>query len=490
MLPSKCLRTPANGEFLISTKGDIALGHYVVGGKQGLYQYFDELYKDAPLKFEGKLTDFTNRIRSALKRCGITLGLDDLTLSDEGKANLERTRASFCGLDNKPSIADMKSAIAVLGDNLRRSIPNSSSMIHLNKSGAAKADIMQLLGMRGFLLRPGGGETSCPILSNICDGLGPLEYFNSCHGSRYGLADKGLSTAAAGELTNILVQALQDMFIGEDDCRTTEGLYFDVNLEPKHRIVNRTLAEDIDNNSAGTIIDDAMAEEICAANQWVKLRSPVFCKSELGICKKCYGLDLATGNLPPTGYPIGLIAAQSIGEPGTQLTLRSFHTGGAGDSGVGIADAREVFAAKKVEYQPVSATTTTIPHTPNKMVWSTTNDPNEKFAVYKNGNSPAAQEIFKQYGKFAAAEYLLFSMQKIYSSSANIADHHFELVIRKMLSGKKIRGLIKIGGSDPGALARLAFRNFPTVLLNAAVHRDIDYLCGVKEKTISGRIIE
>ena len=369
---------------------------------------------------------------------------------------------------------------------------------------------MQLLGMRSYPLKPGGREVPCPILSNIFEGLSPLEYFNSCHGSRYGLADKGLTTAVAGGLTNVLVQAVQDIFVTQKDCETDEGLYFSdfkdtdagkILLE--ERIINRYLAEGITIDgevvAKGTLIATSeLASRISKNADWVKIRSPIFCRSKEGICQKCYGLDLSTGHPPHIGdYPAGIVAAQSIGEPGTQLALRSFHTGGVSGSGIGadIETAIRIFSASYVENMPqYSMDAAKKITTPNKMHWHIISDQDinklpKQYPVLMKPDQSAVKYIFKNYKTAAAAEYILHVLQRVYNSSAKIKDHHFEIVIRKMLSIGKIRGIITVGRQDPGFLARLAFRSLSKVLMEAALAKEKDDLKGLKERIIAGKII-
>ena len=538
MLPSKCLRSPASGELLISQKVDIGLGCYFLksddisswldlkhasGISQKddgpvtadvLHGYLEGSYINNGSRFEEGLESLTEKIRPVLNGHGITIGLDDFSVTPETKDVITRAKESIYENVATPSGIDVSRHNHDELDNIKRKLselpaevlPPTSSLRDLIHSRSMRIDLMQLVGMRSYQSRPGGEEVSCPILSNIFEGLSPLEYFNSCHGARYGLADKGLSTAVAGELTNILVQAVQDVFITEDDCGTERGLYLshfvdaDAGRIPlKDRIINRCLAEDIAISNEliekGTIIDDPKTAELISINKnWIKIRSPIFCEGKEGVCKKCYGYDLSTGKPPLDGYPAGIVASQSIGEPGTQLALKTFHGGGAAGSGigVGIRAARKIFSATYKERVP-GHTITTPSKTPNNMSWFVIDDqdPN-KLPQYPALNDPegsAAKEIFRVYGKNAAAEYLLFALQRVYNSSATIRDHHFEIVIRKMLSRGVIRGIVAVGNQDPGFLAKLSFRQLPKVLMEAAIAKATDELNGLKEKTIAGQKI-
>ena len=220
-------------------------------------------------------------------------------------------------------------------------------MAHSGARGSA-AQIKQLAGMRGLMAKPSGEIIETPIISNFKEGLTVLEYFNSTHGARKGLADTALKTANSGYLTRRLVDVAQDCIITEEDCGTTEGLTAravieggDV-IEPlAERILGRTAAVDVLDPltgemliAAGELIDEASAERIETAGiDTVKIRSVLTCQSGFGVCGKCYGRDLARGTPVNVGEAVGVIAAQSIGEPGTQLTMRTFHIGGAAQRG-------------------------------------------------------------------------------------------------------------------------------------------------------------
>jgi DNA-directed RNA polymerase subunit beta' len=216
-------------------------------------------------------------------------------------------------------------------------------MAHSGARGSA-AQIKQLAGMRGLMAKPSGEIIETPIISNFKEGLSVLEYFNSTHGARKGLADTALKTANSGYLTRRLVDVAQDCIITEDDCGTKEGLSMvpvieggDVIEELSERIVGRHAAIDIvDPQSnkvivkAGELIDEDAVEVVNAAGiDNVRVRSVLTCRSVNGVCARCYGRDLARGTPVNMGEAVGVIAAQSIGEPGTQLTMRTFHIGGA-----------------------------------------------------------------------------------------------------------------------------------------------------------------
>ncbi|MEI9963513.1 MAG: DNA-directed RNA polymerase subunit beta' [Caulobacteraceae bacterium] len=220
---------------------------------------------------------------------------------------------------------------------------NSIYMMAHSGARGSQAQMKQLGGMRGLMAKPSGEIIETPIISNFKEGLTVLEYFNSTHGARKGLADTALKTANSGYLTRRLVDVAQDCIVTEEDCGTSRGITLravveggDVLVSLGQRILGRVTAEDIKDPGTGEIIipadtylDEALIEEVeAAAVQSVKVRSVLVCEAKVGICGACYGRDLARGTRVNIGEAVGVIAAQSIGEPGTQLTMRTFHIGG------------------------------------------------------------------------------------------------------------------------------------------------------------------
>ncbi len=216
-------------------------------------------------------------------------------------------------------------------------------MAHSGARGSA-AQIRQLAGMRGLMAKPSGEIIETPIIANFKEGLSVLEYFNSTHGARKGLADTALKTANSGYLTRRLVDVAQDCIIITEDCGTKEGLTMRAVVEGgsvvvalSDRVLGRTAAEDIKDPiagkvvvKAGTLIEEPDVDAIERAGlESVRIRSVLTCQAQIGVCGKCYGRDLARGTPVNIGEAVGVIAAQSIGEPGTQLTMRTFHIGGA-----------------------------------------------------------------------------------------------------------------------------------------------------------------
>ena len=229
--------------------------------------------------------------------------------------------------------------------------PSFNSIFMMADSGArgSAAQIRQLAGMRGLMAKPDGSIIETPITANFREGLNVLQYFISTHGARKGLADTALKTANSGYLTRRLVDVAQDLVVSEVDCGTKEGVVIrpiieggDITVQLSERVLGRVLVEDavspINKNyilKAGTLIDEKISQELDINGiDEVKVRTAITCELKYGVCSMCYGRDLARGHLVNIGESVGVMAAQSIGEPGTQLTMRTFHIGGAASGSV------------------------------------------------------------------------------------------------------------------------------------------------------------
>ncbi len=268
---------------------------------------------------------------------------------------------------------------------------NSVYMMADSGARGSPAQIRQLAGMRGLMAKPDGSIIETPIVANFREGLNVLQYFTSTHGARKGLADTALKTANSGYLTRRLVDVAQDLVVTEDDCGTDDGLMMaplieggDVVVGLGDRILGRVAATDIIHPSteklvmpAGTLIDETWvkAAEDEGIDE-VKVRSAITCKSRHGICAKCYGRDLGRGHKVNVGEAVGVIAAQSIGEPGTQLTMRTFHIGGAA-SRSSAADSVQVKNSGQIRLQNVK---------------TITRDSGELVAVSRSGSIALADE--------------------------------------------------------------------------------------------------
>ncbi len=325
--------------------------------------------------------------RSATK-AGISIGITDMIIPKEKASQLEKAyreiaevekqyrRGIITDGERKNKVQDIWTHTGEeLANALFRTLEFNDGRKDMNPvfmmvdSGARgnRTQVKQLAGMRGLMAKPSGEIIETPIISNFREGLSVLEYFISTHGARKGLADTALKTADSGYLTRKLVDAAQDVIITQDDCGTINGIIVRPIYEGDEevvslstRIIGRTSCETVKDPvtgqsilKAGQIIDEetAAALEKIGLEQ-LKIRSALTCESRRGICAKCYGRNLATGNIVKLGEAVGIIAAQSIGEPGTQLTMRTFHVGGTASQ----TFKQPIIKAKKRRYGPLQRT--------------------------------------------------------------------------------------------------------------------------------------
>ncbi len=310
---------------------------------------------------------------------GTTIAVADITVPPEKKSLLEEAqnevnstnRAYRRGLltdqeRNERVIEIWQKATKHVGEAVKNYLDPYGNLATMANSGATKGGfgpIAQLAGMRGLMADPAGRIIRLPIQSNFREGLDALEYFISTHGARKGLADTALRTADAGYLTRRLVDVAQDVIVNDVDCGTHEGMYIrrsdDVAGQSfGTRLYGRLTADRVVDAQTGEIVAEAdqildhdLIRKVTSASvEEVKVRSPYACELEHGICQHCYGMDLGRGRLVDLGTAVGIVAAQSIGEPGTQLTLRTFHTGGVvagGDITTGLPRVEELFEARR-----------------------------------------------------------------------------------------------------------------------------------------------
>ncbi|QYJ07071.1 DNA-directed RNA polymerase subunit beta' [Qipengyuania flava] len=339
--------------------------------KKDIADVIDEVYRHTGQKDTVLFADAIMALgfRNAFK-AGISFGKDDMIIPEEKVELVDQTKAlvadyeqqyqdglitqqekynkvidawSRCGDQVADAMMEKIKSRPIDKDGVQAEINSIYMMAHSGARGSP-AQMKQLAGMRGLMAKPSGEIIENPIISNFKEGLNVLEYFNSTHGARKGLADTALKTANSGYLTRRLVDVSQDCTIVVEDCKTENSLDMraivqggSVIASLGERILGRTVAEDIVNAAtdeviapAGTLIDEPMVKAIEDAEvQVAKIRSPLVCEAEQGVCATCYGRDLARGTPVNIGEAVGVIAAQSIGEPGTQLTMRTFHIGGA-----------------------------------------------------------------------------------------------------------------------------------------------------------------
>ena len=362
-------------------------------------------------------------------------------------------------------------------------------------SGArgSKSQIKQLAGMRGLMASPSGKILELPIRASFREGLDVLEYFMSTHGARKGNADTALKTADSGYLTRRLVDVSQDVVVREEDCGTNNGIYVQEIKEGteaveslEERITGRYVAEDVMDPSTGEVlvkaneyVDPKLADKVVKSGiKKVKIRSVFTCKCKNGVCAKCYGMDLATASKINIGEAVGIVAAQSIGEPGTQLTMRTFHTGGVAtgaDITQGLPRVEELFEARKPKglaiISEIDGTVRREETKKKRVVYVTGADGEEKSYDIPFGSrirvndgdqveagdeitegSVNPHDIMAIKGVDGARKYLLSEVQKVYRlQGVDINDKHLEVVVRQMTRKVKV---LESGDTDllPGVM--------------------------------------
>ena len=355
-----------------------------------------------------------------------------------------------------------------------QSFPKENSVFQIidAKARGSWLQPIQMAGMKGMVVSPSGEIIELPILHSYRDGFTCLEYFISCHGARKGVTDKALSTAVAGYLTRRLIDVAHHVIIREKDCKDTKGIEIskkeaeEIFQDFEMKIAGRISLEDIPSIvKKGEIIDWEKAKKIAKNEKItsVRVRSPISCKFKNGVCQKCYGWDLGRNKLVELGEAVGIVAAQSIGEPGVQLTLRAFHVGGVVGAGYmisGLPRLNEIFEArvpfgkaiispiegkvKKVESEKIileekkSKKILEFSFLPGKKVFVKEGDRVKPGMVLTEGPLDS-KEMYKFYGKNDTLKYLLKETQKIYlSQGALIHDKHIEVILKLMFSKARI----------------------------------------------------
>ena len=496
-------------------------------GEGGLKAYFEEQELTAPFnkKFLGNIiaevfnrfsiTD-TSMMLDRMKdlgfkfssKAGITVGVSDIVvlpdkqqILDEHEKLVERVSKQF----NRGLITEDERYNAVveiwtdakdqIQGELMQSLEKTNPIFMMSDSGARgnASNFTQLAGMRGLMAAPSGKIIELPITSSFREGLTVLEYFISTHGARKGLADTALKTADSGYLTRRLVDVAQDVIVREEDCGTDRGLLVsDIKegtemIEPfVERIEGRYSKETIRHPETNEIIirpDELITPEIAkkitdAGIEKMYIRSAFTCNTRHGVCEKCYGKNLATGEKVEVGEAVGTIAAQSIGEPGTQLTMRTFHTGGVAGSDItqGLPRIQEIFEARNPKGQAViteiEGVVEDIKLAKDRQQEIVIKGANETRSYLASGTSRIKVEIGQSVergevltegsiepknflavaGLNATESYLLKEVQKVYRmQGVEIDDKHVEVMVRQML--RKVR-IIEAGDTKllPGSL--------------------------------------
>jgi DNA-directed RNA polymerase subunit beta' len=454
-----------------------------------------------------KISSIINKIKKFgfqyATHSGITWGIDEVVVpegkgevikaaKDKSKKILEQYNDGLLSKEEKRRM-NIEVWIGAKND-IEKQIPDTlkkdGSVYDMWKSGARGSigQVTQMSGMVGLMQNTKGETIEFPIVASMKEGLTPIEYFVTTHGSRKGLADTALQTAKAGYLTRRLFDVAQDAIITEKDCGTKDGVIINkisasgLEISIAKNVKGRILAEDIKDTKGsvlvkkGTLLTPEEAkkvEDTGVESVWV--RSPMVCKTKRGICQGCYGVDMTTGEMVAIGEAVGTIAAQAIGEPGTQLTMRTFHTGGTasvgGDITQGLPRVEEVFEKRSPKNPAIIA------HV-DGVISEITDDGKEKMIILlPEGGEKAAKskknteyplhfrrmalvkvgdavvkgqfltdgsaninDLFKYGGKEKAQEYIISEINRIYElQGASISRKHIEVIIKQMFSRLKVK---------------------------------------------------
>ncbi len=523
---------------------------------------------------------------------GVTVSIADVVRSDDKHEIIERAKAKVDKINKQYQrgliteteryenvISSWNKATDEIKDELAElSKNNYDNPIFMMMNSGARGSISnftQLAGMRGLMARPDGSTVEIPITSSFIEGLTVSEFFLSTHGSRKGSADTALRTADSGYLTRRLVDVAQDIIVKEYDCGSVQGLVVYDLLNDKDNTIIEPLAERILGRFASKrivnpetkeviveagdmITENAVAKITKAGIKRVEIRSILTCKSNNGVCQKCYGRNLATGNLVEKGEAVGIMAAQSIGEPGTQLTMRTFHSGGVahgGDADItqGLPRVEELFEARipkgKATIAEISGKIIGIEEQNGKHLITIENEAgvrehvtnyNMKVRVNVGDTVEAGdkltegvispKELLAVTDPLTAQEYILKEVQKVYKlQGVDISDKHIEIIVKRMINKVRITdsgdtdfvegltvslreftegnkpvilsggvpakgnpimlGITKSSLETDSFLSAASFQETTRVLTDAAIHGKVDYLQGLKENVIIGKLI-
>ncbi|CDQ21646.1 DNA-directed RNA polymerase subunit beta' [Halobacillus karajensis] len=470
-----------------------------------------EIFKRFSISETSKMLDRMKDLGFAYStKAGITVGVSDVVvlpekqeILDESQKKVDKVLKQFRrGLiteeERYDRVIDVWSAAKDdIQNRLMKSLNPRNPIFMMSDSGARgnASNFTQLAGMRGLMANPAGRIIELPIKSSFREGLTVLEYFISTHGARKGLADTALKTADSGYLTRRLVDVAQDVIVREDDCGTDRGLPVSALKEGSEvveplidRLIGRTAFQRVKHPETNVVLaernevisEDRARQIVEAGIEEIVIRTAFTCNTKHGVCKKCYGRNLATGDEVEVGEAVGIIAAQSIGEPGTQLTMRTFHTGGvAGDDITqGLPRIQEIVEARNPKGQAVITEIDGTVHEINEVkekqeiVVQGAVESRSYTAPYgarmkvtvgdevKAGNpltegSIDPKELLTVQGLDGVQEYLLKEVQKVYRmQGVEISDKHVEVMVRQML--RKVR-VLDAGDTDvlPGSLLEI-----------------------------------
>ncbi|MFH1657129.1 MAG: DNA-directed RNA polymerase subunit beta' [bacterium] len=529
-------------------------GHYFIneaidGSKMG--QVIADIVKDyEPAICEEVLDKIKSMGFEYSTISSITWGMDDLIVPEEKPKLMKAAEEKIELIENyyrKGSLSAEEKNTQIIETWQRTkgeieklvplALPKLGPVFSIVNSGSrgSWSQLVQMSGMKGLVINPAGQIIELPIKSSFKEGFNVLEYFISTHGARKGTADTALRTSTAGYLTRRLVDVAHEMIVNKEDCGDTEGL--EVRLEESralsqnfvYKILGRICLEDIEGIiKAGETINEEKADKIIKAGlEKVKVRSPLSCKLPKGVCQKCYGWDFGNNKVVKLGMAVGVVAAQAIGEPGTQLTMRTFHTGGVaggGDITMGLPRVQEIFEMRipptKAEISVVAGKVIDITEEniikikpdlttedksdqkkkttkkddvieyriPSRMkIWVKKGDTVEKGQQLCEG-SLDIKEVYKIKGVEYTKRHIISEIQKIYvSQGVAIHDKHFEVIVRQMFSRLKIK---KSGDSSflPGEIVepvRFAEENDALVKEKKKPAEGLPILLGITKVALS-----
>jgi len=439
---------------------------------------------------------FVDRIKNlgfqSVTKSGISWGMDDLAVPKNKKKIISQAEEEVAIIKNQYNMgllteeerkgkvievwSEAKNKIA---EEVRNSMDKEGpvySMVY-SKARGSESVVVQMSGMKGLMAGPTGETIELPIKSSFKEGLNVLEYFISTHGARKGMADTALRTATAGYLTRRLVDVSQNVIVTESDCKDSEGAYIykedsdRIGQSFASRLAGRVVVESVlDPKSKKTIIEKGEmiskdnAEKIEKIGiEKIKIRTAVTCKSVRGVCQKCYGMDLGRGKMVEIGQAVGIVAAQAIGEPGTQLTMRTFHIGGIAGSDItqGLPRVEEIFEARPPKGESViSEVSGKVIKIENlEKIISVKIETSDKKKTIKEYQLPAGstlkisegeligkgtplneghidlKKLYKTMGWEKVYRYIIREIQEVYASQGEgINDKHIEIIIRQMFS--------------------------------------------------------
>ncbi|HEX8974294.1 MAG TPA: DNA-directed RNA polymerase subunit beta' [Patescibacteria group bacterium] len=499
------VKVDINGAVLDTSVGRIMLNDIVPEDMRFINEEFTQkeikqlVARILALKGQSEAAAFIDRIKQLgfrmAGRSGISWGMDDLTVPNEKAQAMAKAEEEVATVNaqygmgllteeerKNRTVEVWNRAKNEIADAVRNSLDKEGSvytMVH-SKARGSESVVVQMMGMKGLVAGPTGETIELPVKSSFKEGFNVLEYFISTHGARKGMADTALRTATAGYLTRRLVDVAQDIIIREEDCGDTEGGYIyrsdsdRIGQSFANRVEGRTMAEDVKDPEtkkviikAGTLATKADAQAVDKAKiEKVKIRNVVTCKSKRGICRACYGMDLGRSELVNIGQAVGIVAAQAIGEPGTQLTMRTFHTGGVAGTDItqGLPRVEEIFECRPPKGEAiiseVDGTVAEIASENRKTMTikiETTEGelkeyqvPIESTLIVSRGQLVGKgtqlneghidlKKLFETMGQEAVQRYVIGEIQEIYAAQGEgINDKHVEIIIRQMLSRIKV----------------------------------------------------